>query len=156
MKITVDLAAGRLVLSGAVYTASCRVRSLRDGTRGADEVVRTIPGGFPYDPRPFPKGIWNITAVEWQRDRGFDRNVYGPAKIRTDARQRVNVWELDGDGDYAKETEERVEDAGYLLHYSRSGTTLGCIRLASPADAVAIANIIAAALKDGPVELEVT
>jgi hypothetical protein len=46
-------------------------------------------------------------------------------------------------------------DTGYLLHYSESSTTLGCIRLAIPEDAVAIANIITEAMKHEPVNLEV-
>jgi hypothetical protein len=76
-------------------------------------------------------------------------------KIRTDAWQRVNVWELDGDGDYLRETERMVKDFCYWLHYSESGTTLGCIRLASPEDAVAIGRFIAGAVKHEPVVVEV-
>jgi hypothetical protein len=155
MKITADLSAGKLVLPGAEYAISNRVRTLRDGTRKSYEVVRTIPGGYPYDPRPFPKGLWRITAVEWQREKGFDRRTYGPVKIRTNAHCPVNVWALDGEGDYLAETGRTDRDTGYLLHYSDSGTTLGCIRLDSPEDAVAIANAIAEAMKDGTVEMEV-
>jgi hypothetical protein len=119
-------------------------------------VVRTIPDNLPYDPRPFPKGRWKITGVEWQREKGFDRRTYGPVKIRTDAWQWVTVWELDGEGDYLRETEERVRDTCYWLHYSEFATTLGCIRLDSPVDAARIGNAIAEALNDGVVELEVT
>ena len=156
MKITADLAAGRLMLSGAEYPVSNRVRTIRDGTRKAYEVVRTIPDDLPYDPRPFPKGLWRITGLDWQKEKGFDPRTYGPVKIRTDAWQMVNAWQLDSDGDYLRETDMRVKDMCYWLHYYDSGTTLGCIRLASPEDAVAIANIIAAAMKNEPVELEVT
>jgi hypothetical protein len=155
VKIIADLKAGRLTLPGAEYPVSCRVRTVKDGTRRTDEVVYSIPGGLPYDPRQFPRGLWNITAVEWQADRGFDRGVYGPVKIRTGAWQRVKVWALDEDGDYFRETLREALDSGYLLHYSDSGTTLGCIRLDSPADALAIGKAVEAALKDGPVELEV-
>jgi hypothetical protein len=155
MKITADLVLGRLAIGSALYPISCKIRTLRDGTRKSNEVVQTIPDNLPYDPLPFPKGTWHITGIEWQKERGFDGRTYGPVKIRTDARQRVNVWKLDEDGDYLKETDQLVVDGGYLLHYTPSSTTLGCIRLNSPEDAVAIANIITKALDTEPVELEV-
>ena len=142
MKIIADIGAGVLRINGAIYPITNKVRSLRDGTRASYEVIRSIPDNQPYDPRSFPKGLWNITGVEWQREKGFDRNTYGPVKIRTDAWQMVNVWRLDENGDYCDETERRTKDTGYLLHYSTSGTTLGCIRLASPQDAETIARII--------------
>jgi hypothetical protein len=75
-------------------------------------------------------------------------------KIRTDAWQWVNVWELDADGDYLRETGRRVKDTCYWLHYSAFTTTLGCIRLASPSDAIEIANAIAPLLGREPVLLE--
>jgi hypothetical protein len=105
---------------------------------------------------PFPKGLWGVAGVEWQKEKGFDPKTYGPVKIRTDAWQRVNVWALDKDGDYFRETDRQVKDSGYLLHYSNSGTTLGCIRLASPADAETIARAIQRVMEQGePVQLEV-
>ena len=48
-----------------------------------------------------------------------------------------------------------MKDICYWLHYSTSNTTLGCIRLASPENAIAIANFIARALDREQVELEV-
>jgi hypothetical protein len=155
MKITADLTAGKLVLQDAVFPISNRVRTLRDGTRRSYEVIRSIPDTLPYDPQPFPKGLWRIIGLDWQKEKGFDPRTYGPVKIRTDACQLVNVWELDSDGDYLRETDLQVTDTCYWLHYSVSETTLGCIRLASPKDAVAIAGILERVLKDGPVELEV-
>jgi hypothetical protein len=155
MKIIADLTAGRLIFPETVFPVSNRIRTVRDGTREAPEVVRSIPDNLPYDPRPFPKGLWHITGLDWQKEKGFDPRTYGPVKIRTDAWQLVNVWELDGDGDYLRETERRVKDTCYWLHYSVFNTTLGCIRLASPEDAVSAANIIARALDREPVELEV-
>jgi hypothetical protein len=155
MKITADLSDGRLIFPGEEYPVTNRIRTLRDGTRKIDEVVRTIPGDLPYDPQPFPKGVWKITGVEWQKEKGFDPRTYGPVKIRTDAWQWVKVWQLDGDGDYLKETAQLVRDTGYLLHYTVFNTTLGCIRLDSPEDAIAVAGIIAAALEHEVVELEV-
>jgi len=156
MTITADLAKGCLTVDGARFSVSCRVRALRDGTRRSDEVTRAIPGGAPYDPRPFPKGTWRITGIERQKDKKFDPAVYGPVKIRTDAWQEVKAWELDGDGDYLRETERAVRDEGYLLHYSESRTTLGCIRLASPEDAETIAAVIEKVLVTEPVYIEAT
>jgi hypothetical protein len=155
MKIFTDLTLGRLVLPKAIYPISNRIRALRDGTRKASDIVRSIPDDLPYDPQPFPKGLWRITGLDWEREKRFDPRTYGPVKIRTNAWQWVNVWQLDADGDYFLETDRRVKDICYWLHYSAFSTTLGCIRLASPEDAVAIANSIAEALQDGPVELEV-
>jgi hypothetical protein len=99
--------------------------------------------------------VWKITGVEWQKDKGFDSRIYGPVKIRTDAWQWVKVWQLDEDGDYLKETAQLVRDTGYLLHYSESQTTWGCIRLASPYDAIGIAEIIEPRLSREEVLLEV-
>jgi hypothetical protein len=142
MKITADLTKGTLTTDCAVFSITNKVRTLKDGTRQSYEVIRSIPDGCPYDPRCFPKGLWNITGLDWQKEKGFDPKTYGPVKIITDAWQTVNAWELDGSGDYLKETDRRVKDSGYLLHYSESETTLGCIRLAKPEDAVLIARFI--------------
>ena len=158
MRIIADLSKGTLLVNGAVFQITCNVRSLsnKQRRRKSDDVARSIPDYLPYDPRPFLKGLWEITAVEWQDKVGFDAWTYGPVKIRTNAWCWVNVWELDKDGDYLRETERRVKDGAYHLHYSSSSTTLGCIRLASPKDARAIAGIVQGALKQGePVELEV-
>jgi hypothetical protein len=155
MKITANLAAGKLILPESVYPISNRIRTLRDGTRKSYEVILTVPDNRPYDPQSFPKGLWHITGLDWQKDKGFNYGTYGPVKIRTDARQWVNVWKLDDDGDYLKETAQLVWDTCYWLHYSDSGTTLGCIRLASPEDAAAIGNIIARVLPREEIVLEV-
>lgn len=114
---------------------TCRVRSLSNGLRKVEEVVRSIPGGKPYDPVMFPSGSWDIVAVEHIPYSA----TYGSVKIRTNAEQKVKVWSLDGDGDYAAETNEEVVDKGYLLHYSESSTTLGCIRLPSMQEAEELA-----------------
>ena len=156
MKITADLTKGTLLVNGAVFAITCKVRSLANKQRRKDEVIRSIPGNYPYDPRPIPKGVWNITAVEWQEKEKFDVKVYGPVKIRTDACQWVKVWELDKDGDYLKERGDEVQDHGYLLHFSQSSTTLGCIRPASANDAILIANIIQRLFDQGEkVQIEV-
>jgi hypothetical protein len=142
MIITANRPTGKLILSDKQFGITNSVRCLRDGTRQRSEVIRTIPGNLPYDPVPFPSGKWKITSLDWQKKKGFDPKTYGPVKIRTDAWQWVRVWELDNDGDYLRESEEEIQDNGYLLHYSTSKTTLGCIRLASPEDAIEIAQLI--------------
>jgi hypothetical protein len=158
VKITVDMQRGSLDIGAAVFKISCNVRTLKDGARSMEkkDVAKSIPDNLPYDPRPFPKGLWNVVGVEWQKEKGFDYNTYGPVKIRTDAWQWANAWELDKAGNYFRETGKKVKDAGYLLHYSKSGTTLGCIRLASPEDAEKIARVIERVLSlGGEVALEV-
>jgi hypothetical protein len=156
MKITADLSKGALTTDCAVFPISNKVRTLRDGTRQSYEVIRSIPDDCPYDPMPFPKGLWNITGLDWQKEKNFDPKTYGPVKIITDAWQMVNAWKLDESGDYLKETDRQVKDWGYLLHYSESGTTLGCIRLASSGDAVLIARFIQRFFDQGEaVQLEV-
>jgi hypothetical protein len=155
MKLLYSPALGNLIIGASVFSVSNQLRTVRDGTRPAYDVVRTIPDNLPYDPQPFPKGLWKITGIEWQKERGFNPNTYGPVKIQTDAWQMVNVWDLDAEGDYKRETGQRVRDACYWLHYSASRTTLGCIRLGSEADAVDIAKIIGRALGQEEVLLEV-
>jgi hypothetical protein len=158
MKITADLSKGELIANGAKIPISCNVRTLRDGTRGraVKEVRRCIPDDLPYDPLPFPKGLWNITAVEWKDKYKFDEWEYGSVKIRTDAWQPVKIWELDQDGNYLKETDKMVIDKGYLLHYSQSNTTLGCIRIATNVEAVMLGKVIERTLDIGEaVQIEV-
>ena len=156
MKIIADLSKGVLILEGSRFTISNKIRTLRDNTRPKAQVVCSIPANLPYDPQPFPKGTWNIYAVEWQSEKGFDYNEYGPCKIRTNAFCIVNVWELDQDGDYSKETEKRIKDEGYLLHWTSYNTTLGCIKIESIKNAEIIGKIIEATLKKGEVvQLEV-
>lgn len=160
MKIITDLSRGKLLLGDAAcIEISCRVRSLRNGTRDRSEVVLSIPRGLPYDPMLFPVGLWDITGVEWQEINGkaqFDYNVYGPVKIRTNAWQWVKVWALDKDGDYFRERGDEVKDYGYLFHYSVSPTTLGCIRIAKPAEAIFLGHFVERCLSEGEkVESEV-
>jgi hypothetical protein len=161
MKIIVSRPESSLVIDKtALLKISNYVRTLKDGTRKSSEVVRSIPHGLPYDPIPFPAGVWRITGVKWQKDSDgkalFDYNTYGPVKILTDASQWVKVWELDSDGDYLRERGDEVKDHGYLLHYSVFNTTLGCIRLACHEDAETLAKIIERALGKGKtIDLEV-
>ena len=147
MKLYVDLTAGTLKINEATFGISCRVRSIKSGDRKKSEVVRTVSVtppfiGEPYDPLKFPRGTWKITAIEYQNNYKFDTWTYGPVKIRTNAQQTVKIWLLDSDGDYLHETTEVTVDWGYLLHYSESSTTTGCIRFNSGYDAISVAELI--------------
>jgi hypothetical protein len=71
MIITADIANGKLILPNGAYSITNKVRILREGTRQSWEVIRTIPGDLPYDPRPFPRGLWRVTGLDWQKDEGF-------------------------------------------------------------------------------------
>jgi hypothetical protein len=155
MRITADLGAGRLRIGGGVFPISNRLRTLREGTRKSTEVVTTIPDKLPYDPLPFPRGVWRVTGIHRQKEKGFDYRTYGPVKILTDAWQEVETWELDAEGDYLRPSGQKARDTCYWLHWTSFSTTLGCIRLASPEDAETIAGLIEAARERGePVELE--
>jgi hypothetical protein len=97
-----------------------------------------------------------VTGTEWQKEKKFDSNTYGPVKIKTDAWRMVKVWTLDEYGDYMDPTEKEVKDTGYWLHFSVSKTTLGCIRMDSAWDASDLASKIDKALGNGEeVTLEV-
>jgi hypothetical protein len=68
MKMIANRPEGKLVIGDtAFFPISNTVRTLKHGTRRSSEVVRTIPDNMPYDPMPFPAGVWQITGVEWQR-----------------------------------------------------------------------------------------
>jgi hypothetical protein len=159
--LTKDGTSGSLSINGREFKVSNRVRSFAEGTREAWEVINSIPSNLPYDPQHFPAGLWLITnIIRHKVEKGkenFKEHTYGPVKIVTNARQNVHVWKLDDNGDYESETSQMVNDTGYLLHYSDSSTTYGCVRLASPDDALAIAGMIEPALKaDERVTLEVS
>jgi hypothetical protein len=156
MRLVAERANGVLFAGKYNFNISNNVRTLRDGTRGSHEVIRSIPDDFPYDPRPFPAGIWKITGLDWHKPGGFDPRTYGPVKIKTDAWQKVKVWELDDENDYFRETDREVIDTAYWLHYSAFSTTLGCIRISGVDSAGTLAKIIEAALNNGEiVDLEV-
>ena len=156
MRIIASLSKGTLIFGDAHFAITCDVRSLSNRRRESYDVVRSIPHNLPYDPRPFPLGVWEITGVEWQKDLLFNFNTYGPVKIKTDAFHWVKIWELDKDGDYLRERGDEVQDYGYWLHYSHSKTTLGCIRLESAGAAESLGRLIERVLKTGEkVELEV-
>ena len=148
MAFKVYLKSGYLSIYGHNLPITCKVRTLDNKTRFADQVVYTVPGdgsqGRPYMPDVFPPGKWNITGLLWQKNGNvnFHYPTYGPCKILTDAYRMVKVWQLDSNLDYFQETNEEVKDLGYMLHWSESSTTLGCIRLATEADAYELGNMI--------------
>ncbi|GHT66302.1 hypothetical protein FACS1894110_09740 [Spirochaetia bacterium] len=156
MKLTADMKMCILKIDGiASVRISNNVRTLKYGDRRVSEVIRSIPGGKPYDPHTFPKGVWNVTAVERIEKFHFNEKDYGTVRIRTDANQNVKIWELDKDGDYLRETNLETSDSGYLLHYSAYSTTLGCIRFTSQDEAELIAGIVEKTLENEDVILEV-
>lgn len=135
---------------GHMVECSCDVRTLANGRRKSHEVVHSYTEsgaeGPAYDPRMFPKGIWQVGRPE-------PRTSYylSPFFIPTDAHQECEEWEV--------ELTERgwryvkpiglVMDWAYGLHYSQSLTTLGCIRIA---DEECLRNMVARindALDDG-------
>lgn len=153
LKVIVDLSKKKLTVDGNTFTVSCLVRTFAGDNdwRKSNQVVYSTPlpdteEPRPYDPRPFPKGTWRITGLEYTDDP-----VYAPVKIKTNAFQYLPVWELK-DGQYYEQTLEETRDSCYWLHFSKgSSTTLGCIRLNSEEDANTIACILAPYLDSGDI-----
>ena len=130
------------------YSASCKVRTELNGRRKKNQVQYTIPEKpskpKPYYPRQFPSGIFEITEVMYTADP-----EYSPVKIKTNAVREVFTWDLDREGNYWQPTGKTQIDTCYWLHYTDSSTTLGCIRIGSPQDAMSLAAIIEEELKNG-------
>ncbi len=127
---------GTAICGDEHFTITSEVRNELNGRRSLGnpkDVVRSIVNGQwgpPYMPRPFPLGNWRITGIE-----KTDNPEFAPIKIKTDAWQKVQVWELDKDGGYSHSTGESVRDEGYHLHWSQhSKTTLGCGRVGLTTD----------------------
>ena len=125
--------------------ATCEVRNELNRQRRPDQVVitmgQTVPYGIPYQPRRFPPGRWLITGVA---DMGKDTE-YWPVYMDTNATQQVRVWDLDEEGNYYGPKMKWITGKGYGIHHARwsnagqlvpSRTTLGCINILSPDDAV--------------------
>jgi hypothetical protein len=119
---------------------SCDVRTLANGRRRKDEIVRTTPGGKPYDPVRFPVGSWTVT-----RPRARSDEYRAPFFIPTDAFADVPLWAVEG-GLYRHEIAGQDRDREYGLHYSTSKTTQGCIRIDSRDDLLDLAEQINAAI----------
>ena len=139
---------------GQVFRITCDVRNELNGRRrlhDRDDVVNTVrengTWGHAYMPRPFPKGTWNITGVEKTAVP-----VFAPFKIKTNAHQKVELWNLDGHGGYDRASGVFAEDYGYHLHWSeRSLTTLGCGRVGAntSSEVAALAALVSEALGRG-------
>lgn len=152
----------RLETGGIVFTVTNKVRNEIDPSHvrrlhDSSEVRRAVVNGQwgdPYMPRKFPKGTWQIIAVE-----DTDNPEFAPVKIRTNAHQIVETWILDSAGGYDRPSGEFVNDSGYHLHWSSgSRTTLGCGRVGtdSPKHVLKLAKMIRAAMAAGEtVTLEV-
>jgi hypothetical protein len=137
---------------GRMIEASCDVRNELNGRRKADEVVRTIPGNYPYQPRQFPCGRHLIDGyhARTQPDRA-------PYFISTPATRQVEVWELDDLGHYLKPSGVFVRDEAYGLHASIFKTTLGCIKIHKEVDVIWLVGMIRDTMEaGGKVWLEVT
>lgn len=139
---------GILSVDGQTMEASCHVRNDINGERELlkpSEVVYAMTGNRydkkPYMPSKFPAGIWQVFAPQ-ERTSPY----LAPYFIPTNAKQLVHVWALDDDGGYAEQTEERVMDHGYGLHYSVSPTTLGCIRICNKNDLMLLVRTVEAAI----------
>ncbi|MDR0506384.1 MAG: hypothetical protein LBH32_06165 [Dysgonamonadaceae bacterium] len=135
---------GLAQFEGMTFVITCNVRNELNGLRKLhlkSEVVNTVVNGQwgpPYMPRRFPKGEWKITGIEPAKEKDFF-----PLKIKTNAHQMVETWNLDAQGGYDKPTGKQVDDSGYHLHWSEgSQTTLGCGRVESAKQAVILAALI--------------
>ena len=122
--------------------ADCVVRNEVNKWRKFHEVVKTYPRRLPYMPRRIPSGVHKIISVEWT-----DNPEYAPVKIRTDVERKVFVWEIDRLGNYSRQTEQTTIDIGYLIHYTKSKTTHGCIRANSEREVAKLATIIECRLR---------
>ena len=150
-----------IVKDGAIivdrFPASCNVRHELNGRRplhDRNQVQYTIPvqgSPMPYMPRQYPSGIHGITAVEWTTDPEYE-----PAKIRTTATRDVFLWRVDNKGGYDCPSGAVQTDSAYHIHYTKSKTTLGCIRCNNRNNMIKLAKIIENELaEDRPIFLEV-
>lgn len=164
MTITYKRDENKLIFGSKEFNVTNRVRNEIDPANvrrlhEASEVRYTVNAdrspGKPYMPRKFPKGVWEITGVEYQKDQNFDIHDYGQVRIRTNAHQQVQLWSLDVNGGYDKPIQQLVDDFGYLFHYSESGTTLGCGKIDTQNNAIVIAELCERALDNGHLYIEV-
>jgi hypothetical protein len=153
--------AGTARFEGREFVITSDVRNELNGRRklhDPEEVVNVVNAdgtwGRAYMPRPFPRGLWKITGTE-----KTTRPVFAPVKIKTDAHQKVELWNLDRGGGYDRPSGIFADDWGYHLHWSEySRTTLGCGRVGrnTSREVVILAEFVEGALKNGDeVTLEV-
>ena len=138
--------------------ATCEVRNEQNKERKPHQVVitqgQTVPHGAPYQPRKFPPGQWAITRVV---DMGIGTE-YWPVFMDTAASQKVRVWDLDEEGNYYGPLLKWITGRGYGIHHARwnpgggyraSRTTLGCINILSPDDAMWLGGRVRDAVGEG-------
>ena len=149
--------------NGYRIASSCAVRNELNGERPLHDPSQVVDSmnadgspGKPYMPRPFPVGIWPVRAPYKPTPEDDPDNWLGDWFTPTDAHQTVTVWALDERGGYDHPTNETIEDWGYGVHYSRSETTDGCLRIDTQGDDDLLVKDIAAAIQAGDtVSLEV-
>lgn len=138
--------------------ASCIVRNHENGQRRADQIVRTMgsttPHGIAYQPMRFPMGMHKVTRAIAMPDD----SVYWPMYVATDAEQMLEVWDTK-DGQYLGPSGSMINGKGYGIHHARwhkpgvglvpSRTTLGCINILDPADALWFGRKVKALLREG-------
>jgi hypothetical protein len=122
-------------------------RRLHEPSEVVNIVTRGGRWGQAYMPRQFPTGTWKIVGVEKTSEP-----VFAPVKIKTDAHQNVELWNLDSHGGYDRPSGIFAEDWGYHLHWSEnSKTTLGCGRVGTDTnrEALELAGLVSDAMAAG-------
>ena len=150
-----------LAVAGHLIDTCCHVRNIENGQRHIDQVVysenKDGSRGVPYSPMSFPSGLW-VVGAPLPIDPSHDVNMYlWPFFIPTDAHQLVDEWDTDQTDrlHYTKKTGRQVMDWGYGLHFSSSGTTLGCIKIMNEGDLRWLVRQIIDARAAGDVQLSV-
>ena len=152
---------GLLCYGKLVVEASCVVRNELGKDRDErilhvpSEVVYAITGNrydkIPYMPRRFPVGRWEVFTPQARTSK-----YLAPFFIPTNAKQFCDVWELDAAGGYKAVTHAKVLDHGYGLHFSKSRTTLGCVKIHDVNQLIDLCGLIKDAIQwDEKVFLEV-
>lgn len=122
--LTANLSTNTLNAFGKDIDISCIVRNELNGWRKSNEIIFSVPDHKPVQPRPFPKGIWNVGKPVAREDP-----YLAPYYIPTDAWQQLPIWELTADRKYGHVTTDYVRDTAYGLHTSTSTSTQGCIKI---------------------------
>lgn len=134
----------RIAADSIVRNESNGERALHDPSQVVYAMTHDPYTRYPVMPRPFPVGYWQVYMPRRRSDR-----YLAPFFIPTDAERELSVWALDARGGYDHETETKVLDLGYGLHYSASRTTFGCIRVAERKDLLWLVDRISAILGSG-------
>ena len=146
MTITWKRKSASLTFNGQTIEVICDVRNELNGRR----LLSSKPvysenedggDGVPYMPRWFPLGLWEVVSIIDKDDP-----YMAPEFIATDAHQLIDEWvvgmSLSGEAHYIKKSGRKVEDYGYGLHNSTSGTTLGCGRITRSEDRESLVKAI--------------